>query len=169
MKKRTIITIACCALALFALVGCTQETQVLERPPALTVRADDASVNAWRGSSEWQTASRGTASDHVHPLDAMEEMTPLACTPGATVTLVFETAAPDSVSVRAWSEDLWDEEEAESSAVPCTLTEEEDGTWSLVLNDEDALYEIRANWTSDDRYGGHATYAFVTTNRDTQA
>lgn len=177
-----ILTVGCIVLlAAFAdLLGLADTSQPLGEPPALTVRAEDAEVQAWRGTYTWHVddgegMSRGVSSDSIHPLAAGAWMTPLAPAGAETVVLDFGTA-PDAVTVRAWgaahlvpdthksdevSANVTPEDDAQAVAVPVSGSAGEG--WTFALLAEDAVYEIRAEWTRAADYGGSARYAFYTT------
>lgn len=176
-----ILTVGCIVLlAAFAdLLGPADTSQPLGEPPALTVRAEDAEVQAWRGTYTWHVddgegMSRGVSSDSVHPLEAGAMMTPLAVGDAETATLEFGTA-PDAVSARAWDAALLVPQSDETSAgvtpeddaqaVAVTVSGSAEEGWQLTLLPYEAVYEISADWTSAADYGGSATYAFYTSGK----
>lgn len=153
-------------LSLCLLAGCASggepAPEILTEPPALTVRCADTSAEALRGAASWSYDNGdGTWSsfeaDSLHPLDeAARDLTP---------RLTFSTAAeapeavlewdtpPDTVTVRRWSDDLWGD-----TGAPAEEVSVENGT--IVLSESGSVYEVVADWSSAEHWGGTAHYSF---------
>ena len=73
-----------------------------------------------------------------------------------------------SASVRYWPQDAyWQYEDFDQRAtsIPVASTEADgdgENTYAFPLVETGGLYEVTAEWTSHDRYGGTAAYAFYT-------
>ena len=156
----------CMFLALGLLTGCAggakDEPEVLTEPPTLWVRCGETTVEALRGTASW-SCDNGDGSwtsfeaDSLHPMDeAARDLTPRLVFPVSAetpeATLEWDPA-PDTVTVRRWSDALWGDTgaPAEESAV-------EDGT--IVLSENGCVYEVVAGWSSPELWGGTAHYSF---------
>lgn len=150
-----------CSLLLAAvlLTGCAPAAgEPLTEPPALTVSAGGASVEALRGTYTWNYDNgdgswTGVTADSLHPLDEQAlAWTPVLETDAAEAVLAFG-ADPAAVDVRCWSDDCRGDTDAESRAVSV------DGR--TIPLEAGCIYEVHAEWT-EARYGGDAYYAFAT-------
>lgn len=151
------------ALLLVLLTGCASaDPEVPAEPPALTVRCGEAAVEALRGTTSWyydngDGTQSGFVADSLHPLDeAARDLTPQLVFPAsaeAPETALEWDLAPDSVTVHCWSDTLW----GDTSAPAEDLTVE-DLTFALLSGGH--IYEIVAQWTSADTWGGTASYSF---------
>ncbi len=162
-----------------------EEEQVLKEPPRLVVHCDMYSVKAGNGPHEWHadviegkidvesTTNRGENDrDYdksiLTPLRLPEE----GLKNGSLIaTLDFDGAQPDEVTVRYWPQDTyWQYEDVDQRAtsIPVASTEadsdakESTYVYAFPLSETNGLYEVTAEWTSHDRYGGTASYAFCT-------
>lgn len=159
-----------------------EEEQLLKEPPRLVVHCGMYSVKAGNGPHEWHadvvegkinvgsTANRGENDrDYdksiLTPLRLPEE----DLKNGTLIaTLDFDGAQPDAVTVRYWPQDAyWQYEDFDQRAtsIPIASTEADgdgENTYAFPLVETGGLYEVTAEWTSHDRYGGTASYAFYT-------
>ena len=166
MKRHLFLFLALCLLTGCAGTGGTPEAPaeapVLTEPPVLTVRCGEAAVEALRGAASW-SCDNGDGSwtsfeaDSLHPMDeAARDLTPRLVFPVSAetpeATLEWDPA-PDTVTVRRWSDALWGDTgaPAEESAV-------EDGT--IVLSENGCVYEVVAGWSSPELWGGTAIYSY---------
>lgn len=153
-------------LSLCLLTGCASggepAPEILTEPPALTVRCADTSAEALRGAASWSYDNGdGTWSsfeaDSLHPLDeAARDLTPRLVFSAAAETpeAVLEwDPAPDTVTVRRWSDDLWGD-----TGAPAEEVSVENGT--IVLSESGSVYEVVADWSSAEHWGGTAHYSF---------
>lgn len=152
---------------------------VLTAPPELTAVCGNKSAEALRGTTSWHYQNEdgtgtGFCSDAVHPLEAKEHMTPLELTPAAVSSvnpleayLRWDTA-PDKVSVRFWNEECWNNPTAESDEIPVNITDTDlnTPTFSIELKDGNCIYEVVAEWNSNEKHGGTAYYSFYTVKPD---
>ena len=83
MKKYLLVGVSL-ALLMLALIGCgasNEQADLGSKPPALTVRCGENSVEALRGTCTWSYVQNGqgvgVAADSVHPLEARDSMSPL--------------------------------------------------------------------------------------------
>lgn len=150
------------ALALIGYGSSNESAGLGSEPPALTVRCGENSVKALRGTYSWSYVQNGQGvgveADSVHPLEAKDNMSPLAVAredSSVVAQLEFEVA-PDSVSVCAWDTSLWNRTDVEAQAVDVAVDEE------LVLLPYDAVYSVTATWDKEKDCGGTAHYSFYT-------
>lgn len=161
MKRYLLLLLPLCLLS-----GCGKAAapapEVLREPPALTVRCKDTSVEALRGTASW-SCDNGDGSwtsfeaDSLHPLDeAARDLTPRLVFPASgeapKAALEWDTA-PDTVTVRRWSDALWGDTGAPAEEIPA-----EDFT--ITLREEGCVYEVVAGWSSPEHWGGTAHYSF---------
>ena len=97
----------------------SQETNVLEDPPALTViYGENNSIEALRGTTSWKYQNEdgawtGFEADSIHPLAAKEympclELLPVITSSGSHLIVKMQwDAVPDKTSVRCWNEKDW--------------------------------------------------------------
>ncbi len=154
---------------------------VLESPPKLTVVRDTASVQALTGTASWtyqnpDGTSTSVMSDSLHPLQAKEYMTPLNILPSYKSSVdplkayLFFEVSPDKVEVRCWDESCWDKLDSQSETVLVTVTNSEiadrvgEKDFAISLKDDSYIYEIIAEWTCSEKYGGKVHYSFYTTS-----
>ena len=176
MKKRLFSLLLCAAL-LAALAGCGAKTALTE-PPELTVtNAQGASITAMGGSYSWQYALgrySGVDACGVHPLDeslresmpALEMPVTVSSPAAYDVTLDFGAYAPDSVSLRYWSEECRGDTDASSETLAAEL--QDDGTYAVTLIPSAGIFAADAAWDAED-YSGSATYVFCTRAAGTEA
>ncbi len=171
MKKRLFSLLLCAAL-LAALAGCGAKTALTE-PPELTVtNAQGASITAMGGGYHWQYALglgryAGVDACGVHPLDeslresmpALEMPVAVSAAAAYAVTLGFGAYAPDSVSLRYWSEECRGNTDASSETLAAEL--QDDGTYAVTLFPSIGIFAVDADWNAED-YSGSATYVFCT-------
>ncbi len=168
MKKRMAF---CLALVLaLSLAGCAH---TVKEPPALQVACGSSGVAAWRGSYSWHYQtwagnSTGVDSDSKHPLQAKKSMEPLVLPDDgdAKVLLRFDLT-PDEVTVRCWSEEYWEQPDAEGESVAVTVrnllqANGADETSYMFQPKAGYIYEVCAQWNSAKKYSGAARYAFYT-------
>lgn len=153
-------------LVLVLLTGCSGAAspapEVLTEPPALTVRCGEASAEALRGAASWsydngdgtQTAFEA---DSLHPLDeAARDLTPCLALPDVSgpleATLEWDPA-PDTVTVRCWSDVLWGDTSASAEEIAVK-------DLTIVLRESGYVYEVVAGWSSEETWGGTASYSF---------
>lgn len=129
---------------------------ILEEPPALAVVSDNTSFGAVLGAYSWQKKNLdGTAvitrTDHAHPLDCKELLSPPLETSETTAVLRF-TEEPDAIlSVSCWSDQDWGAPAADREAVAISGN-------ALTLKPGGYIYEITAEWDTENGYGGTASY-----------
>lgn len=150
------------AVLLAGCAGAGPAQDVLTEPPALTVRCGERVEEALRGTASWSYAhGDGTwtsfEADSLHPLDEasrklMPHLALLDAGEALEARLEFD-APPDTVTVRCWSDTLW----GDTSAPAETMTVE-DLTFSLL--EDGCIYEVIADWTSPQTWGGTAHYSF---------
>lgn len=129
---------------------------ILEEPPALSVVSDNTSMSALLGTYSWQKKdvdgnSISTNCDSAHPLDCEELLSPPYETPEATATLRFTEEPYTILSVKCWSDEYWGK----------PTTNSEDVTINgnvLTLKPGGYIYEIIAEWNTQNGYGGTASY-----------
>lgn len=131
---------------------------ILEEPPGLAVISDNTSINTLLGSYLWQKMNAdGTATsliaDGAHPLDCKDMFVKLETTE-QTASLNFFEKSPDRIlNAECWSDRYWNNPSAVSEDV------EIDGN-EITLKPDGYIYEIRAEWDTDNGYGGTAYYSF---------
>ena len=129
---------------------------ILEEPPALGLVSDNTYVSALLGAYSWQKKdvdgnSISTTTDSAHPLDCEELLSPPYETPEATATLSF-TEEPDTIlSVKCWSDEYWGKPTTNSEDVTMTGN-------VLTLKPGGYIYEIIADWNTQNGYVGTASY-----------
>ncbi len=165
--------------------GEVSEPRIFEISPVLTVNYFDSGYEALRGTTSWtydlgDGTSSGVEMDCAHPLDSKEIM--------PVITLFKETfmdsdtfsaelvfgAAPDSLTVRCWSDEYWGRaEEGDVKSEPVNVTAQEPETipgytgtlspvFSFQLKDGNYIYEIIAEWNRREEYSGTSRYSFYT-------
>lgn len=150
-------------------------------PPGLRVICVEEEITALRGTTSWiykksDGTSNGIESDSMHPLQAKEYMTPLYMKPTIwshvdpfAAYLSFDVT-PDSVYVKCWSENDWENYDAvhENIDVITLCFESDIGNYSpshmIDLKNGNYIYEITAEWNSSDKYSGTVNYSFYTLN-----
>lgn len=135
--------------------------QVFDAPPRLTISTNNIKFTALSPSANWSyEQADGTMQNTVicgdTPLNMQEDLPsfPLHLT-DVTAALDFETP-PDTIRAVCWSAEHGKDPEAPS--IPVFL---EDG--ELLLRRGAYIYEIHAEWTQAEKYGGEASYSFYTT------
>ncbi len=128
------------------------EDEPLKAPPVLTVTCGESSIEALKGGFSWRKGNEAVIADSAHPLQCRELMPSLS---GSGSALLEFAVAPDEVSVRRWSADCWGKPESESEEVPVTEL-------SLELAEGEYIYEVTAEWSRFDDFGGTASYSFYT-------
>ncbi|MDE5819265.1 MAG: hypothetical protein K2I07_08090 [Lachnospiraceae bacterium] len=129
----------------------------LEKPPLLTVISDENAHDALLGTYSWQRengdgTSTGIEVDHAHPLDCEAWLPPLETT-CKTAVLRFAEEPDRIVSIRCWSDENWSDPTAESEDI--TVMENE-----IELKIGGYIYEVTAEWNTENGYGGTAYYSF---------
>ena len=160
MKRCLLFLLPLCLLT--GCAGAALDPEILTESPALTVRCADTSVEALRGAASWSyDNSDGTQTafeaDSLHPLDeAARALTPRLVFPAfgeaPEAALEWDTP-PDTVTVRRWSDDLWGD-----TGAPAEEVSVENGT--IVLSESGSVYEVVADWSSAEGWGGTARYSF---------
>lgn len=157
----------------------SQETNVLEEPPALTViYGENNSIEALWGTTSWKYQNEdgawtGFEADSIHPLAAKEympclELLPVITSSGSHLKVKMQwDAVPDKTSVRCWNEKDWGQPDAESEElqVRTLLLDsniETEPITSVELKDGNYVYEVIAEWNSHEEYNGIARYSFYT-------
>ncbi|MCD8069232.1 MAG: hypothetical protein LUE87_10170 [Lachnospiraceae bacterium] len=148
-------------LAAFILTSCgkTNEGKLTE-PPELTISYGGETYSVLKGGYSW-TYENGngkytsTVADAAHPLQCQELFSPIYIRDGSlTVTLNFEVD-PDTVLVRCWSDEYWDDFE---NAVEEDI-DVDDMAFEL-KTDGGYIYQIVGTWDSFEGYKGVADYSF---------
>ena len=171
MKKRLTLFLAA---FLLLLSGCAEP---LTEPPKLTVTHSETAIEALRGGFSWTVfhgdgTAVSTEADSAHPLQCRDitpvlslKPSPLSHVDPFAAYLEFETA-PDTVRARCWSTESWGMDDAESEDVSAEVMDSAEGSggtaWVLHLTDEDAIYEVTAEWDAPEQYRGRGTYIFCT-------
>ncbi|WP_277935519.1 hypothetical protein [Parablautia muri] len=129
---------------------------ILEEPPTLAVISDNTSMGALLGSYSWQKINAdGTITafnaESAHPLDCEDLLLKFETTEQAAA-LNF-TERPDRISAQCWSDECWGTSGADSEKVDI------DGN-QIMLKPNGYIYEIKAEWDTDNGYGGIASYSF---------
>ena len=159
MKKYiAIVFTLVCVLGLFGCSAAAGEnsTVSLEKPPALTVVSGPAAMDALLGTYSWQVKNAdGTftdiRADSAHPLDCKDRLSLLETTE-TTATLNFPEEPDSIVSVQCWRDEHWSDSAASSEAVTV------DGN-TMELKSGGYIYEIIAQWDTENGYGGTAHYS----------
>lgn len=164
--------------------GVSQEQTVFDTVPDLTVACTDKSAKALKGTTTWTyTQDDGTkqsfCSDSMHPLQATEYMETLSLMPSTMsryeplmATLLFEAPAPDKVSVRCWDESCIDKPDSPAAEIEVQTIEVDfaDGTWAtdytLTLLNGNYIYEVVAEWNTNENCEGIVHYSFRTSGFD---
>ncbi len=152
--------------------GVSQETDILEKPPVLTVVCgENSSVEALMGTYSWtylndKGTGMGINADSIHPLEAKKYMPYFANPDPSTVNLQWGTM-PDMISVRCWNEKDWGQPDAESTELEVrTLMVDSNVDMAPVptiqLKDGNHIYEVIAVWNSSEKYNGTVCYSFYT-------
>lgn len=129
---------------------------VLEEPPALAFVSENTNMGALLGTYSWHKMNSDgttieTETDSAHPLDCKDLLLPYETTE-ATATLNF-TENPDKIlSVRCWSDEHWADPTANSEDV---IIREN----VIELKPGGYIYEVTAEWDTDNGYGGTANYS----------
>ncbi len=131
---------------------------VLDEPPVLSMQSGGTCFGTLPGSYAWQRKNPDgtyteTESDSPHPLECRDLLLPFET---AEPTASFEFALePDAIlSVRCWNDTHWSDPAAKSGEVCYTG----DG---LTLKPGGYIYEVTANWSTENNYGGGtASYYF---------
>lgn len=157
---------------------------VFDTVPDLTVTCTDKSVKALKGTTSWTYSlddgkKQSFCSDSMHPLQAVEYMEALSLMPSymsryepLRATLLFESPTPDKVSVRCWDESCIDKPDSPGAEIEVQAVEVDfaDGTWgtdyTLTLLDGNYIYEVVAEWNSNENCEGTVYYSFYTTGFD---
>lgn len=129
----------------------------LEKPPLLTVISDETAHDALLGTYSWQRengdgTSTGIEVDHAHPLDCEAWLPPLETT-SQTAVLRFTEEPDQIVSIRCWSDENWSDPNAESEDITVMGNE-------IELKIGGYIYEVTAEWNTENGYGGRAHYSF---------
>lgn len=159
MKRVLFLFLTLCLLT--GCAGAEGAPEVLAEPPGLMIRCGETSMEALRGTASWSYDNDdGTwtsfEADSLHPMDeAARDLTPRLVFPAGDPTeaaLEWDTA-PDTVTVRRWSGDLWGD-----TGAPAEEVSVEEGT--IALAEGSCVYEVAASWTSPEHWGGTACYSF---------
>ena len=140
------------------------DNSVLRSPPVLTVICDDQQIEALKGTSYWwyQQSDReriGATYDGSGPLYNKELMTPLLLQHQRSeeddlIAYMRWEVIPDSVSVNCVGEEF---------SVETNLIEDESAAhYTVSLKTGDYIYEVVAEWTRSELYGGTVRYGFRT-------
>lgn len=130
---------------------------ILENPPSLTVISGETAIGALLGTYSWEKrnsdgTSTGTEVDSAHPLDCEDWLERFETTKG-TATLYF-TENPNSIlSVQCWNEKYWGDATANSESVSVN-------GYEIELKQGGYIYEVKAEWNTENGYGGIAYYSF---------
>lgn len=129
---------------------------ILEEPPTLSVVSDETAIGAVLGTYSWQKTNidgtaESTIADSPHPLDCKDLLSPPFETTETTATLRF-TEDPDTIlSVQCWSDEHWGEPATNSEDVTIVGN-------VLTLKLGGYIYEVTAEWNTENGYGGTASY-----------
>ena len=129
---------------------------ILEEPPTLSVVSDETAIGAVLGTYSWQKTNidgtaESTIADSPHPLECKDLLSPPFETTETTATLRF-TEDPDTIlSVQCWSDEHWGEPATNSEDVTIVGN-------VLTLKLGGYIYEVTAEWNTENGYGGTASY-----------
>lgn len=177
MKR--LISLLLASAMLLSLAACGKSgANTHTEPSTLTITtAGGESITAMGGSYDWEYASgeewMSVMACGTHPLDeVLRADMPVLKMPVAVsassyyeVTLDFGDAAPQSVSLRRWGEECWDDFEAESETI--AAERQEDGTYIAALVPSIGIFAVDVTWDTE-AYRGDATYCFRTLAEGTQ-
>ena len=156
--------------------GCknTKINTAFDKPPILKVANGQSEAEAVRYGYTWERKDANGKSlveiaDSANPLDDVNALPIISILPAYVSTinpmnayLMFDIA-PDSVTAKCWDTKLFNEDTAEIEILDAHL---EDGTYFpdiiLKLKNMNCIYEITAEWTSYEEFGGKASYCFRT-------
>ena len=166
--------------------GASEDTLVKPKtiePPELNVVCADESVTALMGTYSWEYINEdgtytGMEVDSAHPLECKDNMpdigifyaTTSALHPGKAY-LQFDVN-PSEVEVRYWSEEDWNNVNAESEKLNVLVlaADYEDGSnstsYSIKLQEGNYIYEVVAKWNGSEEYSGTVHYSFYTVMGD---
>lgn len=130
---------------------------VLDEPPKLDVVSDNTCVGTLLGTYSWEKlnpdgTSTSVESDSAHPLDC-RDLLPKFETTEQTATLRFKENPNRILWVQCWSDAHWAEPDAASEDV------EIDG-YEIPLKPGGYIYEVKAQWDTENGFGGIAYYSF---------
>ena len=156
--------------------GAKNNEIALNKPPALTVICGKENIEALRGTTSWQYlnddgTSTAVESDSLHPLQAKEYTPSLNLFPSTLSSSEPLKAylrwdyVPDWVVIRYWSDEAWDKPDAEGDIFPVNTSVIEDNSLlPIELKDGNYIYEVTAEWNSNEKFSGTAHYSFYTVN-----
>ena len=133
---------------------------ILKEPPALAVINDNISCDTLLGTYSWQYPNNdgtttGIEADSAHPLDCKDLLVPLE-TKETTAILHFHEEPDAIISVQCWSDENWSDQAAKSEGETVTFNGNE-----LELKPGGYIYEVKAEWSTENGYGGGtANYSF---------
>ena len=163
----TMILLAVMLVCLMASCG-QSSPAVLRAPPALAVSCGNDQVAALQGTASWfyREGNGGGSStyDGSGTLALKEQLTPLLLPKKQELTayLTWEVM-PDSVSVCFWGEECWGKTDVAGEEI---LAERQSGDeadhYTVQMKDGNYIYEVYAEWTGYEQYGGTAYYSFCT-------
>jgi len=174
MKKILSIIIIALVIAVFYLVGCGRQLDVLQTTPRnspnlfVNLMVDGESVQrvrAIQGVTNWHWNGGGYLTDSLHPLQLFpcdyEEATIFLDIGDNIIELVFsENYNPTSISAKRWNAEyiyIGGAQLTDRHFRNWTSAEVVEKTIHLVNNGESYIFEIEANWPSTNSF---ATYAF---------
>lgn len=180
-----IITLCCCKETIdVENPDSKNHESVFDSVPDLIVACTDKSVKALKGTTTWTyTLDNGTGqsfcSDSAHPLQAVEYMEPLSLLPSQysrfeplAATLMFDKSSPDKVTVRCWDESCIDKPDSPATEIEVQAIEVDfaDGTYGVDytcdLLDGNYIYEVIAEWNTNESCNGVVHYSFYTLKPD---
>ena len=142
-------------------------------PPSLTVSCGDNAVPASGTTYSWEYLNAdgiwsGVEADGPHPLEMMDNMTPLAVDSSGDVELFFELA-PDETTVSYWPEEYaGDDYDAFTEHLDQAMKLSVENGCVTVPTDENYIYEVWAKWSDGAGAGGTAYYGFWTVVESTE-
>ncbi len=144
----------------------------LNEPPVLVVISNEQSIEALTGSYSWCWQDTWMESMGRHPLASLEEMPLIELLPsyinhgdplGALlqfnlrgVAPIFDVS-PSDIHIRCWEEESRGVINAESEEIE---VREINGNLFFDLKDGNYIYEVIADWTASETYGGTVRYSF---------
>lgn len=146
---------------------------ILTEPPALTVTLGENSISALYFGCSWDYLSEECAVSHIETesirsSQAIKDM-PLLQMEGCfsqnplMATLYWEVM-PDNVFLRVCNEDNWEQQEPQQEFIRITTDENGSDNFYIEPLNSNAIYEIKATWTSKANCGGTAVYCFYIRN-----
>lgn len=156
---------------------------IINTPPELNIICADEKVAALKGTYSWEYKNEdgtytGVEADSAHPLECKDNMPDIGIVYATTSALhprktyLQFDIIPAEVEVRYWSEEDWNNVDAESKELDVSVLEVDyaDGSYatrySIELLEGNYIYEVIAKWNGSEEYSGTVHYSFYTVMGD---